>query len=331
MPRVSCCVLATLLLASACARTPTSSPEAPAEVANHVAESDLATITLTPEAETRLGIETAKITRRDVPTMRVLGGEVISAAEGASAEARYSAIASMTLSDLAAAQIDADRAVSRARAQLDAAQLKYDRARRLVDEDAEAAQIRDDAYAAFKTAEADLTAAQARRALLGQSIAASAPSDRLWIRAGVYTGDVDRLDYEAAAQVRKLGAAGAPRPAVPLPVAAAASGFTGVSFLVYEVDNKDGAFAMGERVEVAVPSKDRRNALTAPWSAILYDINGGEWVYERIDDHVYARRRVAVAAVAGDTAILANGPREGAAVVKVGAPELFGTEFGVGH
>ena len=88
---------------------------------------------------------------------------------------------------------------------------------------------------------------------------------------------------------------------------------------------------MGERVTLAAPRKGSRKALTAPWSAILYDVNGGEWVYERIATRVYARRRVEVTAVVNGLAVLARGPREGTPVVAIGAPELFGTEFGAGH
>jgi hypothetical protein len=88
---------------------------------------------------------------------------------------------------------------------------------------------------------------------------------------------------------------------------------------------------MGERVEIAVPTIAQEEALTVPYSAILYDINGGEWVYVRTGDQTYARRRVEVRAIVGDMAVLARGPAEGAEIVTIGGPELFGTEFGVGH
>lgn len=321
-----------MLAVPACSRgdVQTPAPE-PAKVTGHAVETDLATVSLTPEAEKRLGIETAAIVRRDVPITRILGGEVVSSAGEASLQAGYSAAASMDISALAVAQIESDNAVARAGAAVEAARLRYNRARSLVAEEAESAQTRDDALAALRGAQADVTAARSRRGLLGQSIAAGAPADRLWVRASVYTGDLGTLDRSAAATVRKLGASGLSRQAAPLAGPSAASARTGVSFLVYELDNKDGAFVMGERVTVVTPRKGSRNALTAPWSAILYDVNGGEWVYERISDHVYARRRVEVIAVTDDLAILARGPKEGTPVVAVGGPELFGTEFGAGH
>ena len=67
-----------------------------------------------------------------------------------------------------------------------------------------------------------------------------------------------------------------------------------------------------------------------PWSAVIHDINGGTWVYERRAPHVFARRRVEVAQVVGPWAVLGRGPTPGTPVVSVGAAEIFGTEFGNG-
>jgi hypothetical protein len=63
---------------------------------------------------------------------------------------------------------------------------------------------------------------------------------------------------------------------------------------------------------------------------VLHDVDGGTWVYELTAQHRYARRRVAVRRVSGETAILDQGPAPGAKIVMQGASELFGTEFGAG-
>jgi hypothetical protein len=63
-----------------------------------------------------------------------------------------------------------------------------------------------------------------------------------------------------------------------------------------------------------------------PYSAVVYDANGGAWVYVRIAPLVFARHRVAVTTIKGGRAALASGPRVGAQVVEVGATELFGSE-----
>ncbi|MEJ7811102.1 MAG: hypothetical protein WKG32_11885, partial [Gemmatimonadaceae bacterium] len=67
-----------------------------------------------------------------------------------------------------------------------------------------------------------------------------------------------------------------------------------------------------------------------PAAAIVRDMSGGSWVYERMDSLTFARRRVEVARVVGGRAVLAIGPKAGTPVVIAGAAELFGTEFGAG-
>jgi membrane fusion protein, heavy metal efflux system len=52
-------------------------PAAPAKVAHAAKETDLNTIELTPEAEERLGIETAAVERREIRRRRTYGGEVV--------------------------------------------------------------------------------------------------------------------------------------------------------------------------------------------------------------------------------------------------------------
>jgi len=57
---------------------PKEKPPPPAKVQNAVKETDLTTITLTTEAESRLGIETAFVDYRSVEKNRTFGGEVVS-------------------------------------------------------------------------------------------------------------------------------------------------------------------------------------------------------------------------------------------------------------
>ncbi len=69
-------------------------------------------------------------------------------------------------------------------------------------------------------------------------------------------------------------------------------------------------------------------AIEVPASAILTDINGGEWVYVETAPRQFERRRVEVARIVGGRASLARGLASGVRVVTAGAAELFGTEFG---
>jgi hypothetical protein len=70
--------------------------------------------------------------------------------------------------------------------------------------------------------------------------------------------------------------------------------------------------------------------VTVPLTALLVDHSGGTWVYQRLDSLSFARRRVEVARVAGDRAVIIRGITAGSLVVTAGAAELFGTEFGAG-
>jgi hypothetical protein len=70
--------------------------------------------------------------------------------------------------------------------------------------------------------------------------------------------------------------------------------------------------------------------LTIPYSAVLYDTNGGTWVYTSPEPQVFVRQQLTIDRILGELATVSAGPAAGTTVVSVGAPELFGTEFGVG-
>jgi hypothetical protein len=69
---------------------------------------------------------------------------------------------------------------------------------------------------------------------------------------------------------------------------------------------------------------------TIPYSAVLYDPRGATWTYTNPEPLVFVRAALNVQSIAGGQAVLTDGPPVGALVVVVGAPELFGIEFGIG-
>lgn len=71
--------------------------------------------------------------------------------------------------------------------------------------------------------------------------------------------------------------------------------------------------------------------LEAPYSALLYDTTGAEWVYTNPEGKTYKRAPVKVDRIEGDKMYLLKGPDAGTRVVTVGAAELYGAEFEVGH
>ena len=98
--------------------------------------------------------------------------------------------------------------------------------------------------------------------------------------------------------------------------------------LMYAADNPGGALRLGQKVEVSVPLRDSGDSLVVPWSAVIHDIHGGTWVYQRTAPQTFVRQRVAVRYVSNTLAVLASGPPPGALIVADGAAELYGTEFG---
>lgn len=270
--------------------------------------------------------------------------------------------------NLIAAKIEADGQVKSAQTQLDAAQVALDRAERLLQGRAGSQRAVDEARAQVELAKKAVEAATARRdlmqkvvgeldrgtaapltlespqdgllrnvsALPGQTVPSGAALfevvnlDRVWVRVPVYVGDLPEVDVGDEVAVAPLPARpGSPGlPARPVTAPPSANPAAGTVDLFYGLDNRAARYSPGHRVGVRVRLKGEAVSLTVPWSAVIHDIHGGTWVYEQTAERSYARRRVAVQFVTGDTAVLAAGPAAGTRVVIAGAAELFGTETG---
>ncbi len=78
------------------------------------------------------------------------------------------------------------------------------------------------------------------------------------------------------------------------------------------------------------PVAEQAGELVVPYAAIVYDSEGGTWVYTQPGPRSFLRERVTVRAIAGDRAFLTSGPDVGTEVVTVATPELYGAEQGIG-
>ena len=154
--------------------------------------------------------------------------------------------------------------------------------------------------------------------------------DPVYIKVPVFVGEEERIALDKDAAIGGLAdAPGKPtRPARAVHTTPSANALTTTVDLYYEVENHDGKLRPGQRVGVTLPLKGEAESLVVPYAAILYDLNGGAWVYESMGKQVFARRRVVVDHIVGPEAVLALGPKPGTKVVTDGAAELFGTEFG---
>jgi len=66
-----------------------------------------------------------------------------------------------------------------------------------------------------------------------------------------------------------------------------------------------------------------------PISSVLYDKDGGTWVYTTVAAFTYLRAAVALGPVDNDLWELTSGPAPGTEVVTIGGAELLGAELGV--
>ena len=86
-----------------------------------------------------------------------------------------------------------------------------------------------------------------------------------------------------------------------------------------------------QTTEVTSEERDGAPRKVIPYGAVLYDQNGAAWTYTNPEPLTFVRHPITVEMIDGDRAWLAEGPPDGTAVVSVGAAELYGTEYEVGH
>ncbi len=314
--------------------TPTTgTPQA--SVTNPRREADLTTVSLTPDAVRRLGIATAEVRRQVIAEERLYGGEITPPLAASSPSGGLQLLAPpQTLAELiriADLQATAEGDVAQAQARLDAAELALKRAERLLAARTGSDRAVEEAQAAHRIARAARDQSASRRALLGPALDASAAGSRWWIRVPVLASDVPGLDPVSAATVTILGN----QRRIPVHRVTNAPPTANAATLTldwyYVVDDPGRDRRPGERVEVRIPALgSTTERLTAPWSAVLHDFHGGQWVYLMKGSNTFTRSRVRVAQVTGSNAVLDSGPPVGSRVVTDGAAELFGVEFGPG-
>ena len=81
-----------------------------------------------------------------------------------------------------------------------------------------------------------------------------------------------------------------------------------------------------ETTLVADQQVDGKIQRTIPYSAVIYDADGGAWAYTTSEHLIFVRDEISVERIDGDTAYLSEGPAAGTEVVTVGAAELAGAE-----
>lgn len=91
---------------------------------------------------------------------------------------------------------------------------------------------------------------------------------------------------------------------------------------------EEGARRVG--LQTALVKRSGKQKLV-PYAALIYEAAGKTYVYTSPSRLTYLRERVRVDRVEGKRVFLKVGPRAGTRIVTVGATEVYGTEFEVGH
>ncbi|MBK9266839.1 MAG: HlyD family efflux transporter periplasmic adaptor subunit [Polyangiaceae bacterium] len=382
--------LGLVLLVVGCGRSGKTSgaAEPPAKSIPRPSETALTTVTLTADAEKRLGLEFGMVEKNAAATMISVPGEVIVPAGGALVlTAPFSATVSgstlpkpgaivkkgQTLLNLAPfappdrdVRAQAEKSVAIASAQLATVKTKVERLEKLLAEGGASEKQLQEAQAERDVLQAELGAAQKRLTTIrkaplgadvsialhsprdgvvrsisvapGQVVAAGAPlfeilgSPALWVRVSVYAGEAEFVVMESSAQISSVGrAASHANAVVALPVLAppSADPLRSTVDFYYELPT-DTKRRPGERIVAFLRTKQTAEQLVVPFSALVFDAGGGSWLYVETKEHAYERRRVDVVRIENGRAILALGPAVDTRIVRTGASELFGVEFGVG-
>lgn len=271
--------------------------------------------------------------------------------------------------NLVNALADAESLVNVSKSQVDAAQVALNRAKKLLEDLVGSQRGVDEANAAHEIALRNLEAAHVKRNALHQVVNLGtvepldikspqagivsnifAVSDQLvsagnpiieistltslWVRVPVPAGDLDSIDQKADAKIQPLSATSETAGLIAKPIDAppTADPLTSSTHLYYTIQSDQSALRPMQRVSVTLNTQSKSiKALMIPWSAVVFDINGGSWVYTQQSKNLYARKRVFLDHVSGNQAIISEGPDEGSEVVVNGALELFGVETGFAH
>ena len=294
-------------------------------------EGDLVILTLKPEAESALRLKVVAVATRTLPEVRLFSGEVVTPLAGEGKP--VAPVLGGTLDEvlrLADLQATADGRLHQSQVQIDAAKIAVERSQKMLEAEAGSVRGVDEAKTALALAEAAMATAKAQRDLLGGPVGQVGGAKRAWVRVAVYSGESALLDPQASAAISPLGGSGHSQSAAPVAGPPTANALTNTIDWYYALP-PDTKLRGGERVAVEIPTLDGKiESLVLPFSAVLHDIHGGQWVYEQTAAHTYTRRRIQVARLAGSDAVLSSGPRAGTLVVTDGSAELFGTEFMTG-
>jgi hypothetical protein len=155
------------------------------------------------------------------------------------------------------------------------------------------------------------------------TIVAAESGGSMAVRVTLPGASAQKVDAARPARVLGIGGSeGLVAPAQAPPSGHAAGGGTHY----YRLDGATTAH-VGKRLRVQLAEKGGSRRETVPYSAVIYWIDGGAWVYTQIAPLTFVRAPIVIDQIDGDVVVLKSGPPAGTRIVSVGGEELLGTEF----
>ncbi|RJP19924.1 MAG: efflux RND transporter periplasmic adaptor subunit [Deltaproteobacteria bacterium] len=163
------------------------------------------------------------------------------------------------------------------------------------------------------------------------SRAKPSPNGDVWILVTLSPAEWDRLAKNKPARLLPLALRDKPEKGIlarPTGMAPLEDMKRSMMSLYYVVPGKDHGLTVNRRMRVELQlSGSEKKRKVVPYGAVYYDAKGVAWVYVNSRPLAFERQRVEVERVAGDLAVLSDGPSVGTPVVTVGAAMLYGTEI----
>ena len=175
-----------------------------------------------------------------------------------------------------------------------------------------------------------ISVASGQRITMSTPLFAVSGQNPVWIRVPVYVGDLQKIDMNRPAILHPMGdtVPGEMISVSPVQGPPLSDPVNASSELFFEVNNENRRFRIGDKVMVSLPKKTSGENIVIPFSAVVYDMHGGSWLYVKLSTLTYNRRRIEISHVIGSDAVIARGVIAGEEVVTAGVAELYGTEFG---
>jgi hypothetical protein len=157
------------------------------------------------------------------------------------------------------------------------------------------------------------------------------PGGELWIRIALSAPEWNRLAKTAPVRIFPLETrAGLAKDLTAMPTGQPPldNAKSGMLTLFFVVPSSNSGLVTGDRVRVELQLEGgTQKQKVVPYSAVYYDAKGDAWVYVSTEPLAFMRERITVDRVAGDLALLSNGPAVGTRVATVGVSLLYGAEI----